>query len=104
NRQREALWEDFGDFLTKDGFAQILDTYTEDNETLVIDTCPEHIVDPLETMFWWKACDPGAFKVGSKEYWHSAMTNDGSVSPNLGPESTGDMIVPRMSCHSPTIR
>lgn len=95
NRQREALWEDFGDFLTKDGFAQILDAYTEDNETLVIDTCPEHTVDPLDTMFWWKACDPGAFKMGSKEYWQSAMTNDESVPPNLGPESTGDMIVPK---------
>ena len=25
--QREALWEDFGDFLTKDAFAQMLDAY-----------------------------------------------------------------------------
>ena len=34
-RQRESLWEDFGDFLTKDAFAQILDAYTEDNKTMV---------------------------------------------------------------------
>jgi len=50
--QREAMWEDFGDFLTKDAFAQILDAYTEDNEVLVIDTCAEHTVDPLEMLYW----------------------------------------------------
>jgi hypothetical protein len=74
-RQREALWEDFGDFLTKDAFAQILDAYTEDNEVMVIDTCPEHTVDPLSMLFWWKACDPGDFMMGSKEYWQSAMSD-----------------------------
>ena len=67
-RQRESLWEDFGDFLTKDAFAQILDAYTEDNETMVINTCPDTHVDPMEMMSWWKAVDPGEFKMGSKEY------------------------------------
>lgn len=90
-KQREALWEDFGDFLTKDAFAQILDAYTEDNEVLVIDTCPEHTVDPLEMLYWWKAQDPGEFKIGSKEYWQSAM-NDNAVPPHSGPESTMDML------------
>ena len=86
-RQREALWEDFGDFLTKDAFAQILDAYTEDNEVLVIDTCPEHMVSPLEMLYWWKAQDPGEFKMGSKEYWESSM-NDNATPPKEGPEST----------------
>ena len=72
-KQRESLWEDFGDFLTKDAFAAILDAYTEDNEVLVIDTCPEHEVDPLQMMSWWKACDPGEFHCGSDEYWSSAQ-------------------------------
>ena len=90
--QREALWEDFGDFLTKDAFAQILDAYTEDNEVLVIDTCAEHQVDPLEMLYWWKAQDPGAFKVGSDEYWASAMVSDAEVPPNQGPEAASDLM------------
>ena len=85
-RQREALWEDFGDFLTKDAFGQIIDAYTEDNEMLVFDTCPEKRVDPLELMSWWKAIDPGEFKMGSKEYWKSAES-DNSVPPAMGPMS-----------------
>ena len=39
-RQLEALWEDFGSFLTKDAFAQIINAYTEGNETLVIESTP----------------------------------------------------------------
>ena len=91
-RQREALWEDFGDFLTKDAFAQILDHYTEDNEVLVFETCPEKRVDPLDMMYWWKAVDPGEFKMGSKEYWKSAQTdNSQQVPTRLGTESATDM-------------
>tara|TARA_R100000951_G_scaffold107998_1_gene103881 strand:- start:5552 stop:6517 length:966 start_codon:yes stop_codon:yes gene_type:complete len=89
--QREALWNDFGDFLTKDAFAQILDAYTEDNEVLVIDTCPEHTADPLEMLYWWKAQDPGKFQIGSKDYWQSAM-NDNAVPPKEGPESALDLL------------
>jgi len=94
NRQREALWEDFADFLTKDAFNQILDAYTEDNEVLVVNTCPESNVDPLSMLFWWKAVDPGSFKMGSKEYWESAMT-DNEIPPNQGPESVTDFISPK---------
>ena len=90
-RQREALWEDFGDFLTKDAFAQILDAYTEDNEVLVIDTCPEHTVDPLEMLYWWKATDPGKFHIGSKEYWQSSM-QDNPIPPKEGPEAASDLL------------
>ena len=100
-RQREALWEDFGDFLTKDAFAQILDAYTEDNEVLVIDTCPEHTVDPLEMLYWWKACDPGEFKMGSEEYWQSAMTNDNPIPPKDGPESAMDLLTVKDFMPSP---
>ena len=91
-RQREALWEDFADFLTKDAFAQILDAYTEDNEVLVVDTCPEHTVDPLSMLYWWKAQDPGKFHVGTLEYWQSAM-NDNQIPPKEGPGSALDLIV-----------
>ena len=75
-RQREALKDDFGDFLTKDAFNQILDAYTEDNETLVVNTCPECFVDPMEMMSWWKAVDPGEFKMGSEDYWESSKHGD----------------------------
>jgi hypothetical protein len=91
-KQREALWEDFGDFLTKDAFAQILDAYTEDNEVLVIDTCPEHTVDPLEMLYWWKANDPGEFNMGSEEFWESATTSDNPIPPKEGPQSATDLI------------
>jgi len=92
-RQREALWEDFGDFLTKDAFAQILDAYTEDNEVLVIDTCPEHTVDPLDMLFWWKAADPGDFMIGSAEYWESATQGDNMIPPQENKESVMDLLV-----------
>ena len=92
-RQREALWEDFGDFLTKDAFAQILDAYTEDNEVLVIDTCPEHKVDPLDMLFWWKAADPGEFMMGSEEYWKSATQGDNVIPPQENKESVMDLLV-----------
>jgi len=91
-RQREALWEDYGDFLTKDAFAQILDAYTEDNEVLVIDTCPEHHVDPLSMLFWWKASDPGMFKMGSKEYHQAGVEGTDAVPPAQGPESSSDLL------------
>jgi hypothetical protein len=67
--QRESLWEDYGDFLTKDAFAQIMDTYTEDNEVLVVNNCPEQEVTPLSMLSWFKAVDPGQFNVGSAKYW-----------------------------------
>jgi hypothetical protein len=96
SRQREALWEDFGDFLTKDAFAQILDAYTEDNEVLVIDTCPEHTVNPLEMLYWWKAVDPGKFKMGDQAYWQAAMGGEeGAVPPKGQPEHIADLITPK---------
>ena len=91
-RQREALWEDFGDFLTKDAFSQILDAYTEDNEVLVIDTCPEHTVDPLDMLYWWKAIDPGKFLMGSEEYWSSATQGDNVIPPQENKESVMDLL------------
>jgi hypothetical protein len=90
-RQREALWEDFADYCTKDAFNRIIDAYTEDNEVLVVDTCPERTVSPEDMMYWWKAQDPGEFKVGSKEYWQSAM-QDNAVPPKPGTESGQDLM------------
>jgi hypothetical protein len=80
-RQLEALWEDFGSFLTKDAFAQIINAYTEDNEVLVVNTCPETETCPLSMLSWWKAVDPGQFLMGSEEYWRSALMEQDDVPP-----------------------
>jgi hypothetical protein len=68
--QREALWRDFADFMTKEGFCTLLDAYTEDNEILVVDTS-EPTSKPWEVLHWFKADDPGAFQLGNLEYWES---------------------------------
>ena len=91
-RQREALWEDFGDFLTRDAFNRLVDAYTEDNEILVINTCPELHVDPLEMMSWWKAQEIKPFKMGSKEYWEAAVQTDHTVPPKEGPASASQLM------------
>lgn len=91
-RQREALWEDFGDFLTKDAFNRIVDAYTEDNEVLVINTCPELHVDPMEMMSWWKAQEIKPFQMGSKEYWESAMQTDHRVPQKEGAASASELM------------
>ena len=92
-RQREALLEDFGDFMTKDGFYTILDAYTEDQEMLVIDTS-ENTNDPMTMLKWWRAEDPGEFKLGTKEYWKAADDEEATPPANLGsePMSARDLI------------
>lgn len=91
-RQLEALWEDFGSFLTKDAFAQIINAYTEDNECLVINTCPECQVDPVEMCSWWKAEDPGEFKMGDVEYWRSALMGASFIPPRKHADSTTQLL------------
>jgi hypothetical protein len=77
--QRECLWRDFCDFMTKEGFYTLLDAYTEDNEILVCDTS-NPTAKPWEVLKWFKAADPGNFYLGSRAYWESAM-NDGTRIP-----------------------
>ena len=66
--QREALWRDFADFMTREGFYTLMDAYTEDNEILVVDTS-EPTAKVWEILHWFKAMDPGAFKLGNAAYW-----------------------------------
>ena len=91
-RQLEALWEDFGSFMTKDAFAQTLNAYTEDNEVLVINTCPETEVDCMSMMNWWKAEDPGEFKMGCEEYWKSAELGNHMIPPRDNPFSATELM------------
>jgi hypothetical protein len=85
--QLEALWEDYGSFLTKHGFARILDAYTEDNECLVVNTCPETAVSAISMLSWWKAIDPGEFKMGSGEFWKTAIYDPSVIPPSRNSES-----------------
>ena len=87
SRQKEALWEDFCDFLTKDAFSQILDAYTEDNEILICNTCPDTEVTPDSMLSWWKAVDPGPFQMGSAEFWQSAQSSNNEI-PRAEKESS----------------
>jgi hypothetical protein len=91
-RQLEAMWEDFGSFLTKDAFAQIVNAYTEDNECLIVNTCPDTEVDPLSMLTWWKAEDPGEFHMGSEEYWRSAELGAHSIPPRSAPSAATDLL------------
>jgi len=90
--QLEAMWWDFASFLTKDAFAQILNEYTEDNECLVVNTCPECDTRPLEMLSWWKAVDPGPFKIGSKEYWRAAEAGHATFPPAETHESNATLL------------
>lgn len=91
-RQLEALWEDFGSFLTKDAFAQILNAYTEDNEILVCNTCPDTQVDPLSMLGWFKAEDPGPFQMGGPEFWRSAELGSHQIPPRSAPSAASDLM------------
>lgn len=91
-RQLEALWEDFGSFLTKDAFAQMINAYTEDNEIMIVNTCPDTEVDPISMCSWWKAVDPGEFKMGSPEYWRTAELGQAQIPPTSGPMAATDLM------------
>ena len=91
-RQLEALWEDFASFVTKDAFAQIIAAYTEDNEVLVVNTCPETTVCPLGMLSWWKAIDPGEFKMGTEDYWRQAEMGDTNFPPDERPFQSSDLM------------
>ena len=82
--QRESLWRDFADFLTREAFYMIMDEYTEDNEILVVDTS-EPTAKPWEVLKWFKAVDPGEFKLGSREYWETNYSRVPLPTPDAMP-------------------
>ena len=87
--QRESLWEDYGDFLTKDGFAQVMAAYTEDNEVLVVNNCLEETVTPLSMLMWFKAVDPGKFNIGSAKFWEEGTKETSTDEVPAAPNDTG---------------
>ena len=46
-----------------------------------MNTCPECEVDSQQMLAWWKAVDPGEFKMGSKEYWRTALLGQAAIPP-----------------------
>lgn len=107
-RQREALWEDYGDFMTRDAWNTVMDTYTEDNEVLVVDTS-ENTSDLMTMIKWYKAVDPGPFKVGSKEFHErsahhqklpddrlSNLSSKDLMPQNMFPEPFNEMVNPAL--------
>ncbi|KAJ1629639.1 hypothetical protein T492DRAFT_873122 [Pavlovales sp. CCMP2436] len=73
--QREALWRDFADFMTKEAFYTLMDAYTQDNEVLIVDTS-DSTAKPWEVLKWFKASDPGEFLLGDEEYWSSLNSSN----------------------------
>lgn len=57
------------------------DHYSEDNEILVVDTSHD-TNNVLDNLKWWKAVDPGPFKMGSARF-HSDVTTESSQIPKI---------------------
>lgn len=66
--------------MTKEGFYTLMDAYTEDNEILIVDTS-NPTAKPWEVLKWFKADDPGEFKMGNN-------TGTASSAPSASPTKT----------------
>lgn len=94
-RQREALHEDFMDFLSREASNKIIEAYTEDNECLVVNTNPHLEMTPESILSWWKADVPPelpSFKLGSKAYWESSMREDAHIGSEQHPRSATELL------------
>ena len=58
----------------------------------MVNTCPECDVQPLEMLSWWKAVDPGPFKIESKEYWRAAEVGHATFPPAEARESNAALL------------
>lgn len=71
HKQREALYEEWAEVMPKDAFLATLDFYAQDNRCLVADTAVENAT-VMDSLYHFKAIDPGPFHLGSREYWDEA--------------------------------
>lgn len=95
-RQRDALWEDYGDFMTKDAWNTLMDNYTEDNECLAIDTS-DNTSDLKQMVKWFKAVDPGPFRMGSERYHAQTIMPEQTIyDDRLSNWKAADFINPNM--------
>jgi hypothetical protein len=83
---RRRIWENYaGMFPTFESFCQVMDQCTEHYECLVIDNNSKS--NKLhDQIFWYKAENHGAFKLGSKEFW--------DLSKDLNSDDEDDMYDP----------
>ncbi|KAJ1616914.1 hypothetical protein T492DRAFT_894602 [Pavlovales sp. CCMP2436] len=94
--QREALWRDFADFMTKEAFYTLMDAYTQDNEVLIVDTS-DSTAKPWEVLKWFKASDPGEFLLGDEEYWSSLNSSNTVPAQNFDlPINSMQLVLPSM--------
>tara|TARA_B100000795_G_scaffold261632_1_gene238601 strand:- start:1279 stop:2145 length:867 start_codon:yes stop_codon:yes gene_type:complete len=92
-RQLESLYEDYAGFLTKDAWGQMVNEQTRDNHVMIVNTAQDDDRDPIDTLAWWKAVDPGPFVMGSEAYWDSAkVADDGGLPPMPGVISSRNMV------------
>ncbi|KAJ1618334.1 hypothetical protein T492DRAFT_892223 [Pavlovales sp. CCMP2436] len=94
--QREALWRDFADFMTREAFYTLMDAYTEDNEILIVDTS-DPTSKPWEVLKWFKADDPGPFLLGDEDYWASVTSSSAvPLATNALPIDSMQLRMPEM--------
>ncbi len=86
---RKKIYENYaGMFPTFESFCQVMDQCTENYECLVINNNAKSN-KLTEQIFWYKAENHPAFKLGSKEYWE--------LSKNLPDDDDNDMYDPSKS-------
>lgn len=74
NNQKKLYEHYAGMFPTFDAFCQVFDSCTENFECLVIDNTTRS--NKIEDMvFWYKAKEPPAFKIGAAAFWQYAAAN-----------------------------
>jgi hypothetical protein len=94
---RKKIYENYaGMFPTFESFCQVMDQCTENYECLVINNNAKSN-KLTEQIFWYKAENHPAFKLGSKEYWELSKNlpdddDDDKYDPSKSKKSTGQTI------------
>ena len=94
---RKKIYENYaGMFPTFESFCQVMDQCTENYECLVINNNAKSN-KLTEQIFWYKAENHPAFKLGSKEYWELSKNlpdddDDDKYDPSKSKKTTGQTI------------
>jgi hypothetical protein len=94
---RKKIYENYaGMFPTFESFCQVMDQCTENYECLVINNNSKSN-KLTEQIFWYKAENHPAFKLGSKEYWELSKNlpdddDDDKYDPSKSKKTTGQTI------------
>jgi hypothetical protein len=94
---RKRIWENYASmFPTFESFCAVMDQTTENFECLVINN-NSHSNKLNDQIFWYKAQDHPAFKLGSKEFWEISKgmaddSEDEAYDPSKGKKKQGQTI------------